>query len=402
VSAPRLRVASVITDLGIGGGENRLLAFARAVDRARVEHTVVSLYRPDEAHRARWGSVRQSFADAGIEVVNLEDRPRDRLLGPLTPGGILRTGRTVAGMLAKLCAVLRARRIDLIDAQHVTASVFGVAAGRLLGIPTTVTEYHTGYWNRAGMRAPGKVVLRLPDALICDSSYRLNEINRWLVAPHPRPVVIPNGVPEPHATRPRAEVLREFGIPDSPGTRVVCQVSRLVSYKGQRVLLRAAARVLRTRPEAYVVLVGYAGPELSYKSELETLARALGIAHRVRIQGYAGPVGDVWQIVDVHAHASLFDSAPIAITEGMARARPAVVTRVGGIPEMVTDGETGVVVPPDDPVSLARALAWLLDDPRAAQRLGRAARARYERRHRPEAMARALERLFADVVRARC
>lgn len=394
-----LHVCSIITDLGYGGGESRVLAFARGVDRARFRHTVVALYGQSDAYDERWGTLRGEFAAHGAELIDLGEPVRERLIASMTPTGLAESAWVIGRMLRKLVSIYRERAVDVVDAQHITASFFGTVSARMAGLPVTVTEYHPMYWERPVMRPLGKVVLRLPDVLISDSEVRRRELSAWTFPHHPRSVVIPNGIPEPVAKMPAAEVRAQFGVPD--GARVVAQVSRLVEYKGHTTLIDAAARVLKDVPEAYFLCVGFAGAEPDYPDRLRAQARALGIADRVRVQGFAGPIGDLWQIVDVHAHASHFDSLPIAITEGMALAKPAVVTRVGGIPDMVLDGVTGLVVEPRDPDALARAITRLLNDETEARRLGDAARARWSEGYTPAVMARRLEALFTELVSAR-
>jgi glycosyltransferase involved in cell wall biosynthesis len=100
-------------------------------------------------------------------------------------------------------------------------------------------------------------------------------------------------------------------------------------------------------------------------------------------------------VIDLHVHASRFDSLPNAIIEGMSLGKPAVVTSVGGIPEVVTHGETGLIVPPGDIDGLEGAILRLLDSPAEAARLGAGARRRYEERLRPERMTADMEQLFA-------
>jgi glycosyltransferase involved in cell wall biosynthesis len=132
---------------------------------------------------------------------------------------------------------------------------------------------------------------------------------------------------------------------------------------------------------------------------LEREIADMGLSDRIRILNYPGHIGDVWKTIDIHVHASLLDSLPNAIIESMSLGKPAVVTSVGGIPEIVEDGETGLIVPPGDSEGLARALLRLLREPELAQRLGKAARNRYQKRYRPEVMTRRLESLFTDLVR---
>lgn len=394
---PRLTVCSVLASLAHGGGTNRVLAFARAVDRARFDHLVAVCYAPQDRYDARWGSIRQEYRDAGVDLVELGIEPRQHLLGR---GAALAAGGAVAAsIVTRLAGLVRARKVDVLDAQHGTIAALAVPVGRVTGRAVTVTEYHP--WERPGTRTLGRLVLGAADAVICDSQLRGREINGWLFRPHRRLAVIPNGVPRPEPTRPRAEMLRHFELPEGPDVRVVAQISRLVPYKGHDVLLRAARRVLEAEPRAYFLCVGFAGLDPGHVDALRRDAASLGLAERFRFGGYPGPIGDVWQLVDYHVHASRYDSLPIAITEAMALGLPSVVTRVGGIPEMVSDEETGLVVPPDDVDALAGALVRMVTDGALARRLGDAARARHAAGYVPAVMTRRLEALFTEVARAR-
>ena len=249
-------------------------------------------------------------------------------------------------------------------------------AGRLTGRPTTITEYFPGYYDRRGRRLTGQLVFCLADAFICDSQAHSDLVNRWLFRRHRRARVIPNGIPAPVATRTNAQMRRELRLPDDRGARVVGQVSRLVSYKGQRVLLKAAKRVIARVPDTYFVLTGYPGEDSTYPDTLRRDAEELGIADRVRLVSWPGSIGDVWELIDVQAHASLHDSLPVSVAEGMSFGKPAVVTNVGGIEEMVLHEQTGLVVPMNNPDALAGGLERLLQEPATDERLGMAARQR--------------------------
>jgi glycosyltransferase involved in cell wall biosynthesis len=269
-------------------------------------------------------------------------------------------------------------------------------AGSLTRRPATVTEYFPSYFDRTGMRLLGQAIYAGADAFICDSQAHSDLINNWMFRPHRRSLVIPNGVPTPVVHRSYEEMRRLLDIPLS--ARVVGQVSRLTHYKGQRVLLRAAREVLLQEPDTFFVLTGYANEDPSYRETLTRDILELGIGHRVRVVSWPGSIGDIWQVIDIHVHPSLQDSLPIAITEGMSLAKPAVVTNVGGVEEMVTHEQTGLVVPMNDPGALAREITRLLRDSETGQRLGREAQLRYQQKYRPEVMTRTLEDLFADLI----
>src|SRR5262249_30734366 len=151
-------------------------------------------------------------------------------------------------------------------------------------------------------------------------------------------------------------------------------------------------------PNVAFLLVGYDETGGSYKAHLESETRRLGISDRVAIAAYPGPVADVWKAIDVQAHPTQLDSLPSVIIEGMSLGKPAVVTPVAGIPEMVEHGRTALVVPTGDAKALADSLVYLLRNPESASRLGANARQLYEERYRPEVLARKFEQLFAELL----
>jgi len=156
--------------------------------------------------------------------------------------------------------------------------------------------------------------------------------------------------------------------------------------------------VLADHRDTWFAFVGYA-QDPTYRDQLWNQARELGVDHRLTITSHPGNIGQVFPAIDVQVHASLLESLPIAIAEGMSLAKPAVVTAVAGTEEEVTDKETGLVVPPRDAARLAAALTCLLDNPEWAAELGAAAAERYELMLQPGVMARTLEHIFWEMAR---
>src|SRR5690606_25550531 len=145
---------------------------------------------------------------------------------------------------------------------------------------------------------------------ISDSQARIDAYRRWWWRKRPT-AVVRNGIFPPSSRRGRAEMRRELGLPADPSVRVIAQISRLIPYKGHRILLDAARIVHDAEPATAFLICGYAHVP-GYREELEHHAHALGIDGHVRIVSYPGPIADVWRAVDIHAHASLYDSSPIA------------------------------------------------------------------------------------------
>jgi glycosyltransferase involved in cell wall biosynthesis len=394
----KLRIVSLLTNLCIGGDSNRLLAFARALDRSRFEHTVLVIADPSDHTHQALGALLPLFQAHGVAVESLNEPPRADQAG--SGPAALRAWREAAALL-RIVARLRRYFIqhptDIIDARLNYAVMFGAVAGRLAGVPVIVaTEYGPGFWRGPVLNLAGQLSYALTDALVTDSQAKIDEHRRWLWWQRLQTRVIDNGIYRPQAQRSRSEMRAWLKLPDKPGLKVIGQVSRLMPSKGQWVLVDAAQRVAAADPDVVFVICGYAH-QPAYIDELRARAAGLGIGERVFIISYPGPVADVWAAIDIHVHASLLDSAPIAIHESLSLGLPSVVTRVGGIPGLVQEDVTSLVVAPGDPQALATALLRVLHEPGLAERLGAAARQRHERLYQPARMARETEALFVEL-----
>ncbi len=172
---------------------------------------------------------------------------------------------------------------------------------------------------------------------------------------------------------------------------VIGSIGRLSPEKGLDVLLRALVEL----PGVTAVLVGD-GPD---RDELEQLALELDVADRAIFTGRVPESRAYFPVLDVYVLASRSEGLPLAVIEAMLASRPVVATDVGSVSEAIVDGETGLLVPPDDAAALAQAVRSLLDDPTRAAALGEAARARAVASFSAQAMARRYEALYDEVRR---
>jgi len=280
----------------------------------------------------------------------------------------------------------RARRSGAghLHAHFATAAseVAGIA-GRLAGLPVTVTAHAKDIFQEAN--AP-ELARRLGGVSAVVTVSEHNAAHLATVVPAVPVHHVPNGVALPASAHGPA-----------PGGTVLC-VARLVEKKGVDTLLRALAALARAGRATSAEIVGD-GP---LREQLEALARSLGLGARVRFAG-ALPFPEVEAAYRRAAMVVLpcrvggdgdRDGLPTVLLEAMARGLPVVSTDVAGIPELVLDGETGLLVPPDDPDALAAAIERLLHDPDGGRSLGVAGRAWVARTHDPLSAARALQRLF--------
>jgi glycosyltransferase involved in cell wall biosynthesis len=173
------------------------------------------------------------------------------------------------------------------------------------------------------------------------------------------------------------------------GAPTIGAIGRLEPQKGLDVLLEALARL----PQVSLRVVG----DGSSRSELEALAERLGVAARVTWVGWSDDPRSELESFDVFVQPSRFEALPLAVLEAMLAGLPVVVTDVGSVADAVVDGETGVVVPPDDAAALADAIAPLLEDPAARAELGRRARTRVLEHFSAQGMAAAFESLYREL-----
>lgn len=245
----------------------------------------------------------------------------------------------------------------------------GMAARVVGSRPRVVRTRHLG----------GRVKNKLVYTLLADRIITLSEgMRRYLVerkgVDSGKVVVIPTGV-DPSAFIPDGagrEFRRSLGV--SPGGPVIGTVSVLRGKKGHSTLLEAAAR-LRARFSDLKVLVVGDGPG---RADLLRQTQALGLDRTVSFLGFRRDVPQLLSVLDLFVFPSLEEALGTAVLEAMAAGKAVVASRVGGIPEAVVEGETGLLVPPADSEALAQAVGRLLENPDLRARMGESGRARVE------------------------
>ena len=333
-----MRVYQFITPSQIGGAEVHLLALCRKLAQRGHHVTVVC---------PRGRALTRELADRGFDV-----------WAPRT------TGKVDPLTLVRLAARLRRDRADVLHAHLSTASLIGSLAARLAGVPSIVTVH--GLNRRTAFMCAQRIIA--VSHAVC----------RHLVAqgiPESRIAVIHNGIELERYRRPPDAGLVRARLGLTPGESLIGAVGRLGPEKGHSYLIEAAALLIRRdRLPVRLVIVG----EGRNRPVLEATTLRCGIAGRVTLVGFQRDVMPYEAALDLFCLPSLKEGLSLSALEAMALAKPVVASRVGGTPEVVVDGETGLLVEPADPEALAQALAGMLRDRERAQRMGEAGRARVE------------------------
>jgi teichuronic acid biosynthesis glycosyltransferase TuaC len=274
----------------------------------------------------------------------------------------------------------------------------GWAAARVgagLGVPVVATAHRADVLD-VPARGPGsrRGVAAAVEAIdqVCAVSAAIAAAAQELGRPR-RPVeVVPNGADGAvFAPRPAAEARARLGVPE--GRPVVSYVGKLVPRKGVDTLIEAMG-LLGRRPQGAPLLV--AAGDGSLRPALERRAAELGVAEQVRFVGKVAHDEVGWWMAagDLFVLPSLSEGLPTVVCEAMNCGRPVVATAVDGTPEIVRDGQTGLLVPPSDPGALAEALARVLDDPTLARRMGEEALRVGRERYTWEANARRMTEIY--------
>jgi len=264
-----------------------------------------------------------------------------------------------------------------------SGSSTGMLAARLAGIPFSFT------CHGSELLEPVKFCLaeKIDEArfVACVSEYGRRQLKSICSSEHlPKLHQVPCGL-----TDDEIPTIHEDGCP----SKILC-VGRLSPEKGHLVLLSALS-ALRDRGISFHCTLAGEGPE---RTRIGRRLQELGLTDSIKLVGSLSPdrVAELYQSAGVVVLASLIEGVPVVLMEALAHSRPVVATRVGGIPELIEDGVTGLLVDPDDMAGLADALSRVIQDPSWARRLGENGRAFVQQRYRLEKSVQTLIELFQN------
>jgi glycosyltransferase involved in cell wall biosynthesis len=180
------------------------------------------------------------------------------------------------------------------------------------------------------------------------------------------------------------------------GAVLLGTIANLFPRKGYEIMLRALPAIVRAVPGVHYVIVG--SDDSNYADQMKRLAHELKIADRVHIVGFQDPVQPFLAALDLYVHPALMEGFGIAVVEAMAVGKAVVATTTGGLPEVVAQGETGLLVPPGDVESLATTVVSLLEDRARREQMGICGRERAQERFSLSASVRQMEQLYGEVL----
>jgi glycosyltransferase involved in cell wall biosynthesis len=381
VTPRRIRVLTLIESDFVSGHARVLIEFARLAAIPAPDLPVVDLAIATYWRGMGEGPVAELARSAGLTVFTISER-----------------GRWDREAIPQLRRIVSDYQPDILETRNVKSSFFV----RLLGLNQARPwlAWHHGYttkdWlnrvynqvDRWSFRGAFRVVA------VCES-FADQLVSRGIGR---KRITVLHNFARPFVPSPPAEVERLRDVLGLQGKAVILAVGRLSSEKGHAVLLRAAAQLEKMGevPDFRVVLVGD-GPE---KQNLLRLMARLGIQNRIVMAGFQKDVRPYYSLGTVLALPSYSEGSPNVVLEAMAAGLPIAATAAGGVPEMLENRVTGLVVKPGDPQAMANALLELLRDSELAARLGDAARSCVQTDYTPAAYRRSLTQFYLDTLEA--
>jgi sugar transferase (PEP-CTERM/EpsH1 system associated) len=365
-----IKIFHFITELSIGGAQVALYNLVSCLDRERYEQAVICLYNGNKR-------IGQQIIALGIPVYDLEMRNKFRL-----------------DAFWRLYQLLGQSQPDILYTWMFHANIPGRIIGRLVGIHHIISSEHTMGQEGRGRRWLNRLTSPLADRIICVSHAIATYATQVIGIPADKLVVIPNGIDlEKYTNLPSQNQARtRFGLPQKEF--IIGAIGRLHPVKGYSTLLQAFIQIARERLQTHLLFVGE-GPD---RQKLAAQAARAGLSERVTFLENQVDIPGLLPGLDVLAMPSLHEGLGIVAIEAMAAGLPVVGTRVGGIPEVVIDGESGLLTPPSDAQALAEALLRLINDPDLRKRLGLAGRAHVYAHFSQQTVLLKTENLFSELL----
>jgi glycosyltransferase involved in cell wall biosynthesis len=378
-----IRVAYVLPDIEMGGTEKHVRDLTARIDRRRFSPVVFAT--------AGGGALEKEFAclEVPVRILNLRLSPR-RVGVPKSIGNAVR-------LLTALSSLFRKDDIGIVHAFLPAPNVAASIAGTIAGIPARVISkrslchYKSGRPILSALENAGNFLAR---AILVNSEAVADDVRRRERFWDGKIRLVYNGIDaDVQSPDQIGELFPEFPFLD--GKSVITYVANLFPYKGHLDLVDAAHIVAGEFPSACFLLVGRDGGELD---AVRARVAALGLGREVLLAGSRQDAVKIMASSSFVVHPSHEEGFSNTILEAMAARKAVVGTKVGGIPEAVVDGETGLLVPPGKPAELACAILALLRDPERARAMGEAGQRRVREEFPIERMVREVERLYESLL----
>ncbi len=381
----KIRIAQIITRMDWGGSPDIVRLLCQGLDPEKFDITLVI------GRSAHISQTNQQF----LEQFKNRTRYIPQLQREINPLKDL-------AALIKIYNILHTGKFDLVQTHTAKAGILGRLAARLAGVKKIVHWSHGhnfygyfGFWGSKLVITIERFFDRFSDKFIALTELEKSDLINYRVTSAKKVVVVQSGleIEKYQSSQEGIKKLKEeWRLPAT--ARVVGMVGRLEPVKGPLLMVEAAKIVAAACPDVIFLVIG----EGSLRKKMEEQCRTANLTGNFVFAGWREHVEQLLGVLDILVLPSLNEAVGRIILEAAAYGVPVVATRVGGVPEIVRDQETGLLVPAQDAGSMARALVELLTDREKREHLGQAAKEKVTTRFTAREMVRSINNLYLDLV----
>jgi len=367
-----IRVLHITFNMGIGGTEQVIRQLVSNLSADRFSNTILCI-------DGQIGEIGQQVRAQGISVLSVKRSPGLDL-----------------GLVRVIRKTIRQTEADIVHCHQYTPWVYGWLGSLGTDAKVVFTEHGRFHPDRYRYKAMlfNPLMAWMTGGVIAISYATRKALARYEFVPASKIQVIYNGISGlKRDNEAVSTVRRELEIPE--GDRIIGTVARLDPVKNQSMMLRAFAQVVSQHPDCWLLMVGD-GPS---RQNLEHLAITLGITDRVIFTGFRPEPADYLSAMDIFLLTSHTEGTSMTLLEAMSLDIPAITTAVGGNPEIVKNGETGILVPTDSPKELATAINTLLENESIRFSMGEASKRRFDSRFSVTPMVSGYQALYQQFLR---
>ncbi|MFQ5456615.1 MAG: glycosyltransferase [Nitrospirota bacterium] len=354
-----MRILHVITSIDRGGAECHLLSLVKGLDKTR--------YDVDVAYMVGNGSLKRDFDESGIKIYNLR-----------------MTSRVDPRALYRLIKLIFKNKYRIIHTHGFRPDLYGTVSALISRTPIIISSKHNDedYFNNMVLAFLHRLVSRFQDRIICISEHVKKFTIQVGVNNHHKVKRIYYGLDWERFDRIKnfRYVRDEFGIKDNDF--FIGSVARISPQKGLSFLIKAMRKVIDIRKDVKLVVVGqprqFVKGDWILKDDLLQMVEELYLKNHIFFAGSRNDIQEVMLSLDLFVLPSLWEGFGLVLLEAMATQKPIVASRVSTIPEIVSDGVTGLLIPPANVEELTGAILRLAENREMACRMGKAGRKRLE------------------------
>lgn len=352
----KIKVLHIITRLNVGGARQVAVSIVTGLDKNRFDITLIS--GPQDFN------IDMGYKQ-NIDIVIIPD-----LVRQINPIKDLKA-------LVKLYFFIRKNRFDIVHTHTSKAGILGRIAAKLAGVPIIFNTPHGGIFHSI-FYGPKTIFLlskfenfvaHFTDKIITCSKNEKKDFLEHKIASDDKYITMYWGIRQDNFIKTYDSISkrRELGIPAD--AILIGNIARLVPQKGHIFCLEAFKMLVDRFSKAKLLIVG----DGVLKSNIEAKIKELNLNNKVIMTGYRNDVPEILSAIDISLHTSIWEGTPIAVIEAMMMVKAIVATKVGGIPELIEDGVTGILIPPYDKQAFVDAITTLINDKTLAKRIGETA-----------------------------